>query len=178
MSLPPASVARRLDAVCLELAALAAVELGPLRAKVAPSDLVQDVCQQAVTHLGQFTGDSPQSFRAWVLQILRNRVRNLRRHFGAAKRAACREVPLTDDSRQGPCDSATASRIVTRREEAERLRAAIGRLPEHHRELIRRHDLEGQTFAEIGARIGRSADAVRMAHARALVRLRRELESS
>ncbi len=61
------------------------------------------------------------------------------------------------------------------REEADRVDAALARLPEDHRRVIELRNREGRPFGEIGDILGRSADAARMLWFRAVERLQREL---
>jgi RNA polymerase sigma factor (sigma-70 family) len=61
------------------------------------------------------------------------------------------------------------------REQAETVDAALGRLPEDYRRVIELRNREDRPFAEVGAILGRSADAARMLWFRAVERLQREL---
>jgi RNA polymerase sigma factor (sigma-70 family) len=67
------------------------------------------------------------------------------------------------------------SRQAQRRERDAALEVAIGRLPEHYRQVIRWHHDDGLTFEAIGSRLAISAEGARKLWARALVCLRREL---
>ena len=60
-------------------------------------------------------------------------------------------------------------------EEEQRLIEALGRLPSVYREVIELHNRERMTFAEVGERIGRSAEAARKLWARAIEMLRVEM---
>ena len=67
-----------------------------LRAKVSPSDLVQETCVQAQQHFGRFRGTTKQELVAWLRGILHNRVKKAERKFrAAAKRNVGREIPLS-----------------------------------------------------------------------------------
>jgi RNA polymerase sigma-70 factor (ECF subfamily) len=64
---------------------------------------------------------------------------------------------------------ALSQAIVT--EETERLERALEALPDAQREIIVLRMFEELTFRDIGARLGRSEDACRMAFARAMAAL-------
>src|SRR5262245_16517535 len=68
-----------------------------------------------------------------------------------------------------------SSRQAARRERAVLLADALGRLPEHYREVIILSHLEGLSFPEVARRMGRSVDGVKNLWARALGQLRRSL---
>ena len=52
---------------------------------------------------------------------------------------------------------------------------ALARLPEHYRQVLAWRSFEGLSFAEIGRRLERSEDAVRMLYTRAFERLQVEM---
>jgi RNA polymerase sigma-70 factor (ECF subfamily) len=65
------------------------------------------------------------------------------------------------------------------REEAlERMRDALTELSEDHAEVIRLRSLEGLSVAEVGERMERSENAVRILYCRALKALRVVLDDS
>lgn len=159
----------------LYLLKAASVELRPgLRAKVPPSDVVQDACLEAFRLFERFDGAGAEEFRGWLVGILQNKAREAARRFdGTAKRDAGREVGL---SGAGAAGGPTPSGQAIRREEAERVLAAIGRLPPDDQEVIRLRTWDGLSFGEVGDRTGRTEDAARMQFARAMRRLEQELE--
>jgi RNA polymerase sigma factor (sigma-70 family) len=63
-------------------------------------------------------------------------------------------------------------------EEEREVDAALARLPAHFREVIVLHHREHLTFAEIGRRTERSADAVRKVRARAVTQFQQLLNLS
>ena len=74
-----------------------------LRAKIAPSDLVQDTACEAQQSFDQFNGERQDEFLAWLRSILLNNVSNARRHYrDTAKRQISREVSLDDGGRWFP----------------------------------------------------------------------------
>lgn len=156
-----------------------------LRGKMGPSDLVQDTFLQAQAHLASFRGTSEAEVLAWLKQILRHQLIDVRRRYRRArKRQLAREVPLPggggESGRQVGADlvadlkSPGAEAIA--REQAEALRQALLPLPDDYQEVIRLRNLERLSFAEIGQHMQRSAEAVRKLWARAIERLQHELE--
>jgi RNA polymerase sigma-70 factor (ECF subfamily) len=174
---------RLLDHFRPYLLAVAAAELdSDLLPKAGASDLVQESLYEGQRDFAAFRGDGPDDLRAWLRQVLLHNLANFRRHYrDAERRDNRREVPWPDPSAPAapgapvPADSATPSRHAVRAEDADRLRAAVARLPEHYRAVIQFHHFEGKTFAEVGERLGRSPGATRQLWWYALWRLRESL---
>jgi RNA polymerase sigma-70 factor (ECF subfamily) len=129
-----------------------------------------DVCQEAfviaIERIDQCR--EPEKFGKWLLQIVRNRGRNLvRAHAGR------RTVPLDD---RAPAPNPSPALEVERLELRDRLLAALGELPEQHREVVLLHDLEGWKHREIGVRLGLPEGTVRSHLHHARRRLRQILE--
>jgi RNA polymerase sigma-70 factor (ECF subfamily) len=126
-----------------------------------------DVCQEAFVLAIERIAEcrDPARFGGWLLQIVRNRARNL-----ARSPSARRAVPL-DGSEPSAGPSPLAE--VERQELGERLLAALAEIPEQHREVILLHDLEGWKHREIGERLGLPEGTVRshLHHARRRLRL-------
>ena len=159
-------------------------ELSPaLQRKVGPSDVVQETFVQLQKNLVQFRGSSEQELLAWVRRILINGIHDVHRRYQADIRDAAREQPLTGDSVMGllPTDPASdtlhGSDAAIAREISEALQDAIQRLPDEYREVLRLRTWDRLSFAEIGTRMSRSPDAVRMLWNRAVQRLQDEMES-
>lgn len=125
-------------------------------------DLTQQVFAEAVTGLQ----DSPSSSLAWLYTVARRRFADEARRQSAARRlSGLRPVPdEASESREYGADVALA------------LRSAIDRLPPGQREVVALKLLRGARFAEIGERLGISAEAAKMRFVRALEALRSELE--
>lgn len=156
-----------------------------LRAKVAASDIVQETFLEAHQHFGAFRGSTRPELLAWLRRILECRMANTRRSFLATeKRAIAREVPLAGDDRfasEGPRElagrSPSPSNHAIRNEWVQALEQALGRLPDHYRQVVVWRHQEQLAFEEIGRRLGGSTEAARKVWNRAIHQLRRELES-
>src|SRR5690349_3429949 len=95
MSLPvdPGALERYRDYLRL----LARLELDPrLRAKLNPSDLVQQTLLQAHRALDRFRGASESELLAWLRRILARLMANAARDLGRARRDAGRERSLDE----------------------------------------------------------------------------------
>lgn len=148
-----------------------------VRAKVGPSDLVQETAIDMQQHFNQFRGKTAEECFAWLRTILRNNVVDAVRHYELSqKRDAGREVRLVDRSTSSNRESLpVCTRLpdgsAIRREDVAAVTRALAMLPPDHRELIEMRYWQGLSFAGIGARLDRSADAVRKMWYRAVENL-------
>ncbi|MFO0821140.1 MAG: sigma-70 family RNA polymerase sigma factor [Pirellulales bacterium] len=171
---------------------LASTQIDPrLRAKVSPSDLVQETMLGAYRDFNAFQGQNERQLIAWLRQILIHRLHVfVQQHLLAERRSVRREVSLDDmaaalaHSSQklnagalladpGPSPSAQ----VIQREGAVRLANHLQRMRPDHREVIMLRNLQGLPFEEIGERLGRTSGAVRMLWLRAIQQLREQMAS-
>lgn len=158
----------------------------PLRARVAPEDVLQDVYLHVFQQIARFEDRGPGSFRAWVQAILDNRVADVRRAAHRAVRDMARDVPAWGGSSTAShwdlldrlcSDSLTPSRVVRRDEALAALRECLSALSQAHLEVIQWRFLDGLSVAEVAARLGKSEDAVVALSQRALKALRDALDS-
>jgi RNA polymerase sigma-70 factor (ECF subfamily) len=155
-----------------------------LQAKVAPSDLVQDTFLEAQRDFGQFRGRTQAELLAWLRRILQHNLANCSRQYHQTeKRQVAREVGLHAAGDEQPAHDVAATILspstqAIAREQEVALAEALARLPEPYRDVIALRHRDGLEFAEIGARIGRSAEAARKLWARAVVQLKQELGPS
>jgi RNA polymerase sigma-70 factor, ECF subfamily len=174
----------RLLALCRPYLLLAAnQDIDPvLRARVAPSDVVQDSLLEAARGFPAFQGRSEDELLAWLRRVLRNNLANeRRRHRGAAMRSTEREVSLAEVSAAEGEDrlreeEETPSATARARERDEALERALKQLPEHYRQALLLHTQEGLTFAQVGERLGVSEEAARKLWSRASEKLAQLLE--
>lgn len=148
-----------------------------LRAKVSPSDVVQETCVKAVENFTQFQGESKEQWYSWLRQILNRQMRDLhRRYIYADLRNVRREKELDASCEAQAIDSETPSHDASRRENVEHVTGAIARLPDEYQVVLRLREWEKLSFAEVGEQLGRSADAARQLWYRAVERLSQELD--
>jgi RNA polymerase sigma-70 factor, ECF subfamily len=165
-----------------DLRQLVELRLDPrLRARVDPSDVVQEAHLEAFRRLNTYLQERPMPFRLWLRQIAHDRIlKAWRHHLGTARRAAGREVPLPERSslvlaRQLLAGGSTPGQALDRRDLARRLRQALAQLPEADREVILMRHFEGLSNQEAGCVLGLDPGAVSKRHGRAMLRLHRIL---
>jgi len=153
------------------------------RAKVGPSDVVQDTFLEAYRVFVNFQGEGVEEFRAWLRAILRHKVTDLHdRYLGAQMRRVDREVSFDQGESGGllreilPGTEDTPSTQVAFDEEVRSLYQAIEGLPEESRQVIIWRQWDRLSFVEIGRRLGRSEEAARKHYVRSLERLSDALE--
>jgi RNA polymerase sigma-70 factor (ECF subfamily) len=148
-----------------------------LRARVDPSDVVQEAQLEALRRLPSYLVRPPLPFRLWLRQIAHDHLRKAhRRHVGAARRTVQRETALPDHSSlllarrlidRGP----TPSQQLGEMELAQRLRRGLEQLSEADREVLLLRHYEELSNVEVAVLLGVDAGAVSKRHGRALVRL-------
>jgi len=154
-------------------------ELDPeLRAKGGASDLVQSVFLKAHRDFTSFRGSSEGEILAWLRTILVNHLTNFRRDQHALKRSVRREVPLGSLGlhNEPPGDRPSPSTIGIAREEVALLQVALDRLPDQYRMAIELRNQKRKTFPEMGDALDCSPEAARKLWARAVERLRQEMD--
>jgi RNA polymerase sigma-70 factor (ECF subfamily) len=152
-----------------------------LRSRESVSDIVQEVYLEAVRSFDRFSPQAPQGFYRWLCKIVEHKIIDAhRRHFGAARRDARREVALEQvgSPAQGGPEGETPSRILLRDEASGQVRDALMKLPPDHRRVIELRQFEMLSSAEVGEQMNRSAEAVRALLVRALKRLAAEMKRS
>lgn len=108
-----------------------------------------DVCQDAFVRALERLEDcrEPESFRAWLLAIVRNRATDLVRGVDRSRREPLDEL--------GPAEiGRVASEPASEETVAEPLAAAIDDLPERQRRVVLMHDYEGWSHREVADELG------------------------
>lgn len=145
-----------------------------LRAKVAPSDLVQESLIEAKDDFSKFQGTTEAEVFAWLRRILLNNIEDVRKHFlRTTKRDLRREVTLESSLQNNLVSPETSiNERLLNQERRDALENAILELPENYREVILLRYRDELTFEEIALKTGKSADAARKTWARAVESLR------
>ena len=164
------------------LRAMVELRLDPkLRARVDPSDVVQETNLEAFRRLSTYLEQRPMPFRLWLRQIAYDHTLKARRHhLGTARRAAGREVSLPERSslllaQQLVAAGSTPSQQFDQEQLARRLTEAVAQLPEADREVILMRHFEGLSNQEVGCLLGMEPGTVSKRHGRAMLRLHRIL---
>ncbi len=164
---------------------LARIELDPrLRARIDPSDVVQQTMLQAFQAREQFRGLVEGQRGAWLRQILARNLAMAARDHGRQKRNISRERSIQqalDDSsaRLGAWLAADQSSPSARAEHDEQMLQlvhALAQLPEAQRDALCLHFLQKLPLGEVGLSLGRSQASVVGLIQRGLKRLRSLLE--
>lgn len=163
---------------------IATGELGDdLRAKIAPSDLVQETMVRAQRGIQQFSGRSEGEFRMWMRQILLHYIASVgRRYRHASSRDIGREFNLDsltcwdEPSVRLVADDTPPVVRIERDDDARLLRLALERLSTTHRHVLIYRGVDELPFSEIGKLLGISADASRKLWVRAVAALQREVK--
>jgi RNA polymerase sigma-70 factor, ECF subfamily len=152
-----------------------------LRARVDPSDVVQEAQLDAALRLSDFIERRPMPFRQWMVRTAVERLLKFRRQATAARRDAGRDRPLevSSGSSNGPAVPeeirarvSSPSQQAAARESAKKLRVALERLSEPDRAILESRAIEGLSYDAVGARLGIEPAAARKRYGRALLRLR------
>ena len=148
-----------------------------VRARVDPSDVVQDAQLEAVRRLPDYLERPPMPFRLWIRQIALDRMIKLRRHHvETARRVVGREVALPERSslllaQQLFTSGSSPSQQFNRRELAGRVRQAVTQLSDADREVVLMRNFEGLSNGEVAILLGIDPAEASQRHGRALLRL-------
>ena len=155
-----------------------------LRARIGPSDIVQETLIAAYRDYHQFVGRTEREFLAWLRRILVHHVfREVERHVLAGRRDVRREVSLEQVQeaveRSGVCLQAiladpglSPSAVVQQEESLVQLADCLTRLAPPHREVLMLRHFQGLPFETVAREMGRSPGATRVLWLRAIRRLR------
>ena len=148
-----------------------------IRAKVAPSDIVQNVLLKAQANIGDFRGQTQAAWRGWLRKMVRNEILSAHRHFHARMRDVHRETRRDSklpgghpsDQRRSPQSSLIWA------EDVAVVREALSLLSEDYRTVIYLRTWQQLPFETVGERMDRSAEAAKKLWQRAIAALQKEL---
>lgn len=135
----------------------------------------EDVWQETLLHAWRdrhaFEWRGLAAFRRWLLEIARNRVRDLGDHVLRLKRGGGAEERFADrdsasgaapeDRYAGPCARTTPARAAADRELARALQDAIDAVPAEWRDVVRLRLFEDRPFEDIARQLGLGVEGVR-----------------
>ena len=150
--------------------------LGPLlRRGAETSDYVQDAMIEFLRYGPRIVISDDDHFRALIVRIVENSLRNKYDWFTAQRRAIARERPIPSDTilrLDPPKDSVkTPSQSVQRHEDEAWVRLCMELIDPEDSEIIILRQWEHLSFVQIGEKLGISANTARMRHNRAVNRL-------
>jgi len=147
-----------------------------LRFRLDDSDLVQETLVRAIRSANDFRGTTDVELQQWLREILKNQLIDSIRFHNRQQRDIARDfrdpIPEFADTGQTP------SEAIKQRESDQRLWLMVAELPEDYRTVVLLRQQMDLSFQEIGERMGKTADAVRMMWARALVMLGQRLRAA
>lgn len=152
-----------------------------LRARVAPSDVVQEAQLEVARRMDDYLRRRPMPFHLWVRRTAYERLLNARRrHRRTARRSVDREEALPERSSMALARAhlagASPSEQAQAAELAGRVSRAVARLTEADREILLLRQVEGLTYEEAACLLDVTAAAARQRYGRALIRLRQVLK--
>ena len=151
------------------------------RARVDPSDVVQEAQLEAYRRLPAYLALRPMPFRLWLRKTAQERLVMARRqHLEAQERSRRREVPLPERSslllaQPFLAPGSTPSRQLHRHELARRVSQAVSRLPEADQEILLLRTYEGLSNQEVAYLLDLDPATASKRHGRAVLRLHRLL---
>jgi RNA polymerase sigma-70 factor (ECF subfamily) len=155
-----------------------------MRARIDPSDVVQEAQLEAARRIAEFIDRAPMPFHIWLRQTAyENLVRLRRQHVEADCRSVRSEIPLPDSSsamlaRKIFGRELNPSQQAIEQELARRLRQALAQLPEYDAEVLLLRNLEGLTNEEAAQVLGIDPSATSKRYGRAILKLRKLLLES
>ena len=155
-----------------------------LRARVDPSDVVQETQLEAYRRLLDYLQRQPMPFHLWLRKMAQERLIMARReHLGRARRAVGRELTLPDQSsallgQQLLAAEKSPSQYVNEAELARQVRQAVSWLPDMDREILLMRTFEDLSHQEIACILEIEVTTARKRYGRALVRLNKLLTDS
>ena len=154
-----------------------------LSARVDAEDVLQEAYLDAAKRLANYLSRPEAPFFVWLRGIVLNTMTDMhRRHLGAQRRDAGREIPLLADGASSTASGSPAawltggltspSQAAMRGEMAADMAAALDRLDDIDREALFLRHFEQLSNGEVAAVLGLSSSAASNRYARAIVRLR------
>ena len=162
------------------LRAIVAGEIDPnLRAKVDPSDLVQEACLEVAKSIEKINSTRSPQFLAYLKQIVMNKLHDVRRRFLISqKRNASLESKASVQQIVNHAelqDRQDALEDLINEELLDRTRLALSKLPLEVKKVLHMRFVRGMTYSEIGQKLERTEDDVRMLIKRWLSRVQQEV---
>ena len=145
-----------------------------LRRKNESEDMVQEAMVRFLKYTPRFVVRTNAEFRALLLRIAENVIRDAHDYFHAARRDMARERPLRSTVLHLAPQAKgvdTPSSVVSRDEQDAMVRMGLELLDPPDRDVIVLRDWHGHEFAAMGKCLGISDEAARKRYSRACARL-------
>ena len=155
-----------------------------LRGRESSRDLVQSVCREILEHADRFEHREDEGFRRWLFTTTMRKIKNRQAYYLAGKRDVMREAMPRDDRDSDDAlmqhyrTFSTPSRVLSAREQVERVEEAFEVLTDEQRDVLTLAHMAGLSRAEIAEQLGKSEGAVRVTLHRALAKLSAKLDDA
>ncbi|MEM1224567.1 MAG: sigma-70 family RNA polymerase sigma factor [Planctomycetota bacterium] len=152
-----------------------------IRAKLDPSDLVQQTLLQALDSLPSFRGSTEQELQAWLRTILARNVARASRDFARLRRDVDREVTESLEQSSVRLEGFLSARVSSpasqamKSEQVLELCQAIENLPESQQHAINLHHWQGMTINAVADEMDKTPAAVAGLLKRGMKSLRAQL---
>jgi len=169
MATAPNETSPRLEKFREYLRVLARVHIGEqLRAKLDPSDIVQQTLLEAHRKRDQFRGKTEAEMAGWLRQLMASTLADAIRSLRRAKRDVARERSLEQALDQSSkridawliAEQSSPSQRAVRHEEAVQLASSLAQLPDAQREALTLRYCHGWSLAQISEHLDRTPAAV------------------
>ncbi|MGR3323188.1 MAG: sigma-70 family RNA polymerase sigma factor [Pseudooceanicola sp.] len=139
-----------------------------VRARTGGAEDAEDIVQEVLlaVHAKRHTWRETEAVTPWLYAIARYKAADAGRRRGRTGT----QVPIDDLAEVLPEETGDATA-------ARDLRALLGRIDDRAAGIVRAVGIEGQSAGDVGARMGMSEGAVRVAYHRAMVRLKELAET-
>jgi RNA polymerase sigma-70 factor (ECF subfamily) len=175
----PEALGRLLDYYRPRLRRMMRLWLDPgVRARVDPSDVIQDVYLDAKQQVESYLEDPRVVFYVWLRGLARQRLTKIhRQHLTAQCRTACREEPLPSESslvlaKRLLAGWTSPSGALSKRQLRLCVQKAMEKLGPNDREVILMRQFEEMSNQEVAQALGLSESGATMRYGRALYRLK------
>jgi RNA polymerase sigma factor (sigma-70 family) len=153
-----------------------------LRSRVDASDMVQEACVDVARSMKRIRSSNRKQFWAYLRTTLSSKIEDARRRYVVAKkRSVHREIVTTTDRLSSTewlfqVENEPLETLI-RNETFQRGLKAISRLPRELQKVLRWRFRKGWTYSQIGLKVDRTEDDVRMLILRCLATIRHEVSS-
>jgi len=151
-----------------------------LRCKIDASDIVQDACGDVARNFATIEATNRFQFVCYLTTVLKHKITDVQRKFLRSQKSNMfRERPLSIlgnniDAQSTSPDTNPLDRLLSE-ENCHRLHVAVERLPVELQRLLRWRFRKGMTYKQIGERLQRSENDVRMLITRCLARVKSDV---
>jgi RNA polymerase sigma-70 factor (ECF subfamily) len=152
-----------------------------LGGKADASDVLQDALSAAQANIDQIATKTPREFRGYFRRVLMTKIEDLKRRFlKTQKRDVHRELTAedisSDEFRQIADNEGCPLDLLIDEEHFRRVMQAIGDLPPEIQKVLAWRFEQDLSYEEIGKKLGRTKDDVRMLMQRCIARLKQRFE--